>query len=321
MSLSKNINAIKLSALLLLAAAANSSVAQSTTVCKNQYPCGECAVFDNNGNDLKGFIYNNKKQLDVRGGKLNEASDNMWGYLLIRTAKVPSVSSKWEKKGDLNVTASIRTTYVMNKTKDGEQATWWARECNLNNGPLVQIKVNDEDKLDMEHVRYEKLMHSLDPMKFTLVEYADTFNDRDYDFMLKNYILTKCRTVDVDDYKSMVDFYNGFLGKFTTTDDAALGNSSFLTFFTGTSNAKYLGYFNVVNGKLAGKLEALDIQYERDRDTVIKHTFTKLTGKTVYIYGDDTYGMDKKMILYGKAHDLKLRRRKTNITSKFNNER
>jgi hypothetical protein len=233
---------------------------------------------------------------------------------------VPSVSSKWEKKGDLNVSAFIRTTLVMNKSKDAEQATWWARECNLNNGPLVQIKVNDEGKLDMDHARYEKLMGSMAPVKFTLVEYTDTFNARDYDNMLKNYILTKCGDVDVNDYKPMVDFYNGFLGKFTNTDDAALGNSSFVTFFTGAGNAHYMGYFNMVNGKLAGKLEALDVQYDRDRDTVISHTFKKMSGKTVYIYGDDTYGMDKKLILFGRAHDIKLRRRKTNVTTRFNNE-
>lgn len=319
MSLSKNINAIKLSALLLLATA-NTGVAQTMTVCKNQYPCGECAVFDNNGNDLKGFISNNKKQLGVRGGALGEASGNTWGYLLVRTANVPSVSSKWAKKGDLNVTASIRTTYVMNKAGSTEQATWWARECNLNNGPLVQIKVNDEGKLDMEHVRYEKLMNAVAANKMTFVEYADTFNARDYDNMLKNYIVTKCGAVDMDDYKTMVDFYNGFVTRFTTTEDAALTNSSFLTFFTGPSKTRYVGYFNMVNDKLAGHIDVLDLQYDRDIDTVIKHTFPRLTGKTVYIYGDDTYGMDKKMILYGKAHDLKLRRRKTNMTGKFNSE-
>ncbi len=320
MSLSMNINAIKLSALLLLAAA-NTGLAQSMTVCKNQYPCGECAVFDNNGNDLKGFIYNNKKQLELRGSKLGEASGDTWGYLLVRTANVPSVSSKWEKKGDLNVTASIRATYVMNKAKDVEQAAWWARECNLDNGPLVQIKVNDsKQQIDMEQVRYEKLMGSLAPMKMTLVEYADTFNARDYDNMLRNYIAVKCGAVDVNDYKTMVDFFNGFVTRFTTTEDAALGNSSFMTFFGGANNTRYVGYFNMVNDKLAGRLEVLDLQYDRDIDTVIKHTFTKLTGKTVYIYGDDTYGMDKKMILYGKAHDLKLKRRKTNMSGKFNGE-
>ena len=320
MSLSKNINTIKLSALLLLATAGVPAAAQSTTVCKNQYPCGECAVFDNNGNDLKGFITGNKSQLQLRGGKLNEVSGGTWGYLLVRTANVPSVSSKWEKKGDLNVSASIRSTYVMNKTADGEKATWWARECNLKNGPLVQIKTKNDDELGMEQLRYEKLMHSLDPMKFTLVEYADTFNDRDYDYMLKNYIATKCGSIDLEDYRSMVDFYTGFLGKFSSVDDAVLGNSSFVTFFTGASNKHYMTYFNIVNSKLSGTLEALDIQYERDRDTVINKTFKKLTGKTVYIYGDDTFGLDKKIIVYGRSHDIKLRRRKTNITTRFNNE-
>lgn len=318
MSLSKKSHVIKLSALLLLATAGR--VAAQPTVCKNQYPCSVCAVYDNNGNDLRGFINSNKRQLELRGGKLNEASGGKWGYLLVRTANVPSVSSKWEKKGDLNMAAFIRATYVMNKTKDGEQATWWARECNLNNGPLVQIKVNDEGKLDMENVRYEKLMNGLSGMTFTLVEYADTFNARDYDNMLKSYIATKCGAIDVNDYRGLVDFFNGFAGHFTTTEDAALTNSSFIAFYTGASNTRYIAYFNMVNDKLSGRLDVLDLQYEKDMDTTINHIFPKLTGKNIFIYGDETYGMDKRMIMYGKNHDLHLKRRRTNVSGKFNNE-
>jgi hypothetical protein len=279
-------------------------------------------VYDNNGNDLAGFVINYRKQLNSTGAKVIDFSGDQWGYLLVRTAHVPSVSTNWETKGDLNHAAYIRTTLAMEKTKDDAVATWWARECNLDNGAVVQINVKNagKDKVDMDQARYTKVMGGLTPKKFTLVEYLDTFNMRDYDNMLKSHIVTKCGTIALDDYKTVVDFYNSFLGKFSYVDDPVITKMSFVTFFAGAKN-QYIGYFNVVNSKLSGTIEALDIQYERDRDSVVKNTFKKLSGKTIYIYGDDSFGLDKTLIKYAKKNDLKLRRRKTTVTTKFNDER
>jgi hypothetical protein len=207
------------------------------------------------------------------------------------------------------------------KTKDAAQATWWARECNLDNGPLVQIKVAEAAKVEMDQQRYEKVMGSLSSKKITLAEYLDTFNMRDYDNLLKNHILAKCGDIKNGDFKNVVDFYNGFLNKFSYIDDPVLSKMSFITFFTGASGTQYIGYFNHVNSKLSGRLEALDIQYERDRDSVVKRTFRRLTGKTVYVYGDDSFGMDKTIITYAKNNDLKLRRRTPAAAAKFNDER
>lgn len=319
MSLLKSFNTIKIASIVLAGVASLTASAQKT--CKNQYPCGYCAVYDNNGNDLAGFITNYKQQLSFSGEKVAEFSGNEWGYLLVRTAHVPSVSSKWETQGNLNHAAYIRTTLAMQQTKDGGKATWWARECNLDNGPVVQLKVNDEGRVSMEQLRYEKVMSELSAKKLTLVEYLDTFNMRDYNNMLKSHIVTRCGAINKEDYKTVIDFYNTFLGKFSYIDDPVLTKMSFVTFCAGGGNRQYIGYINVVNSKLSGKLEALDIQYEKDRDSVVKRTFKKLTGKTIYIYGDDSFGLDKTLIKYAKSNDLKLRRRKTSATTKFNDER
>lgn len=294
---------------------------QAQTACKNQYPCGFCAVYDNNGNDLAGFVTNYRKQLDVNGGEVLGHSNNTWGYLLTRTVHVASVSSKWDTKGTLNHAAYIRTALTMNKSNEGDVATWWGRECNLDNGPLVQIPVKEEDKVDMKMERYSRLMSSLLPKKMVLVEYLDTFNARDYDYMVKNYIASKCGTIKPGDFEGFIGYYNNFLSKFTYFDDPVLSKMSFVTFYKGNSGTKYMSYFNVVNGKLAGRVETLDIEYAHDRDTVVKHTFEKLDGKVVYIYGDDSYGLDKTLIKYGKDHDLKLRRRTTDFAAKINDER
>ncbi len=317
----RSLNAVKIAALLLAGATTTQLDAQTRT-CKNQYPCNYCAVYDNNGNDLAGFVHNYTKQLNINGAKVSEASNGDWGYLLVRTVQVPSVSTKWVTEGKLNHTNYIRTTLAMNKGKDGNTATWWARECNTDNGPLVQIKVEEgAEKVEMDQKQYEKVMNGLLNRKWVLVEYLDTFNTRDYDYMLKSHIASKCGTIHQDDFKSFVDFYNGFMGKFSYLDDAVLTKMSFVTFFAGGEGRHYVGYFNVVNSKLSGQVEPLHIEYERDRDTVVKHTFNRLSGKTVYIYGDDSFGLDKKLIQYAKANDLKLRRRKTNVSTRFNDER
>lgn len=325
MSLPKGKNTLRIAALLLSVAFTGPVFAQERTPCKNQYPCGDCAVHDNNGNDLAGFVKNYTKQFNKNGEMVISSSNNEWGYMLMRTTNVPSVSSRWETEGDLNYFASIRSALVMVKSKDANVATWWARECNMDNGPLVQVKAKSaagNEEVEMTQQRYEKVFHGLEDKKMTLVEYLDTFNMRDYDHLLrKNHIVAKCGGIKQEDFRSIVDYFNNFLGKFSYTDDPVITKMSFITFCTGASKTQYMCYFNVVDDKLSGKLEPLDLEYERDRDSLVKHTFRNLTTRTVYIYGDDSYGLDKTMIKYAKANEYKLRRRRTDITGKFNDER
>jgi hypothetical protein len=309
-------------ALMLGMLTAGHAWAQEKNTCKNQYPCGYCAVYDNNGNDLAGFVHDYSRQLSDNGSKVLQASNDDWGYLLVRTVHVPSVSSKWETKGDLNHQAFISTTLVMNKTKEGSVATWWARECNLPNGPVVQLRVDEDSKVAMPMQRYERVLNGLEPKKLTMVEYLDTFNMRDYDNLMRgSHLMVKSGTIKKEDYQGLVSYFNTFLSKFSYIDDPILTKMSFVTFYTGASNTRYIAYFNSANEKLSGRLQVLDLQYERDKDTVVKHTFHDVTASTVYIYGDDTYGMDKNIIKYAKEHGYKLRRRKTDVTTKFNDER
>ncbi len=321
MSMPKSIKAA-LAAMLLVTVSAPSQ-AQERKTCKNQYPCGDCAVHDNNGNDLAGFTRSYKKQFHANGDKVVSASNGDWGYVLMRTAVVPSVSSRWETKGELNYSLPIRSALAMVKAKENNVATWWARECNMDNGPVTQVKSasagNEEVELPMK--RYDNVFRDLDGKKMTLVEYLDTFNIRDFDYMChKNHIVSKCGTIKPEDFKPVVDYFNNFLSKFSYTDDPVITRMSFITFFAGSGNAKYIGYFNVVNDKLSGYLEPLVIEYERDKDTIANHAFARLATRTVYIYGDDSFGMDKAMIRYAKANEYKLRRRTAKANTRFNDE-
>lgn len=322
MSLLRSSNIVLVAAALLAGIAPEQSVAQeSQRVCKNQYPCGSCAVYDNNGNDLAGFTRDYKTELMTTGNKVLNQSGGDWGYILMRTVTVPSVSNRWETKGVLNHTASIRATLLMHKTKDGAEATWWARECDRDRGPIVQLRVKDVPELTIPEERHQKVMSSLLSKKFTLVEYLDTFNARDYDYMLKSYMAVKAGVINKADYGDLISFYNNFLSKFSYIDDPVLTKMSFVTFFEGGSKTRYIGYFNVVNNKLSGRLERVNIEYARDRDIIVDNTFAQLSGTTVYVYGDDSFGLDKTIIRYGKDENLKLRRRTTSVTTKFNDER
>lgn len=317
----KNINSLKVSALLSLCLTAGSSMAQ---LAHNQYPCAECAVYDNNGNDLKGFVISNRKDLNEKGDKINEYSGGSWGYLQVRSASVPSVNKTGDKKGERNYAESITATYALYKTNDDAQATWWARECNSPNGPMTGRKIKDEDQdVAAVCVPYPTLTSNVEPKAFTIVEYFNNlYNQRDYDVLLKNYILLENNTVkDPADYKSIIDFYNGFLKKFSYVDDPVLMKRSFITLLTGASGAKYIGYFNIVDGKLAGKVEAINIQYEKDKDTLVNNVFSKLAGHWVYVYGDEHFDLERPIVMYARAHDIKLKRRHTNATTKFNEDK
>jgi len=317
----KNINSIKITALLSLCLTTGSSIAQ---LAHNQYPCAECAVYDNNGNDLKGFVISNKKELNEKGSQVNDLSGDSWGYLQVRGASVPSINKSGDKKGERNYAESITATYALYKTRDDAQAMWWSRECNSPNGPMTGRKIKEEDgSLGIPGVPYETIKSDVEPKAFTIVEYYNNlYNQRDFDVLLKNYILLENGTLkDPADYKSVIDFYNGFLKKFSYVDDPVLMKRSFITLLTGTSGAKYIGYFNIVDGKLAGKLEAVDIQYEKDKDTLINKVFSKLTGKMVYVYGDENFDLEKPIVMYARAHDIHLKRRHTNTTTKFNEDK
>ncbi len=290
----------------------------------NQYPCSECAVHDNNGNDLKGFIIRNKRDLYTKGDIVIAASDNNWGYLQIRSATVPSVNKTGEKKGEMNFAETIMATFVLSKTKDGALASWWARETNNPQGPLTSKMVKEEgDAPEIPIVRYEGMMHDLESKAFTIVEYSNNlYNQRDYDVLLKNYFLVENGAIkNNDDYKSIISYYNDFLKKFSYVDDPILSKRSFITLLTATSGNKYIGYFNIVNGKLAGKLEPIDFQYQKDKDTLVNKVFTKLTGSTVYVYGDENFDLEKPMVMYAREHDLKLKRRHTDTPKKFNDDK
>ncbi len=297
-------------ALLLLA---NNSFAQY----RNLYPCGECAVYDNNGNDLNGFIKSNKKELDYLGGKVNDFSGNSWGYLSVKTVKVPSI----DQQRNLNHSEYISTTLALYKAKDGDQATWWGRQANTPKGPLVSKQVADDGQTDMEVTRYNNVTHALEQKKFAIVEYHDNgYNALDYDVLLKNYLLVEHGTIkNIEDYKILIDFYNTFLTKFTYLDDPLLGHKSFITFFT-ANGTKNMGYFNIVNGNLAGHLENVDIAYEKDKAAHVKNTCQQLTGDVVYVYGDDIYGLEKTFLSYGHENKIKLFRRKTDTSKKFNDD-
>ena len=310
------LNSIKISALLLLCMPAGRSVAQQ--VVHNQFPCAECAVYDNNGNDLRGFINSYKKELLFRGGKVNEFSNNTWGYLMIKNARVPSM----DKKGNLNYYESIDATLALYKTEDAAKATWMARECNSSKGPMVYIRVKDEGKLDIDNVKYTEITHELEAKKMALVEYCDSvYNDRDYDVFLKNYVLLENGAVkDVNEYKGIIDFYNGFLSRFSYTSDPILATKSFVTFFT-AGNTRFVGYFNVVNNKLAGKMEVYPVEYEKDRSPLVTGIFKKLTGHVIYVYGDDSFGMNKTIDKYGRDNHIKIKYWSTSGSNKFNDDK
>jgi len=315
----------KISAILLLSLIVTQTYAQ---ICHNLYPYAEGVVYDNNGHDLAAFIKSNKSEVASKSGKIKEFSQGRWGYVQIKNARVPSLNSRPDRdlNKDVNFDYSgyIDATLALCNMKDAQQeddikATWWARQCNNPEGPLVYTPTDDEDKLQVENIPYNYLLKEMETKQFTIVEYnSETYNQRDYDQLFKNYILIENGAIkDINDYKMMIEFYNNFLSKFTYVEDPLLENKSFITFFTG-SKTKYVGYFNIVNNKLAGHIEPVKIEYERDRDTLVNNTFKKLTGSVVYVYGDDIFGLEKTILKYGHTHDIKLIRRNTDTTEKFN---
>ena len=284
---------------------------------QNKFPSPESATYDNNGNDLRGFINTYKNDFLAKGNKVSEVSKNDWGYIQIKNVKIPGS----DKEGNLNYYESFDVTLAMNKTRNGGQATWWAREHNSPKGKMVYFKVGDPGTLGLDNVKYSEIISSLQLKSFTIVEYADTmYSQNDFNILLKNCMFIRNGTIkDINDYKALIDFYNRFLEKFTNVNDPVLDKKSFITFFKGGSN-HYAGYFNLVNGKLSGKIEFIDALFDRDRVKFVNDMFKKLTGTTIYLYGDDAFEMEaivKKRAI--KSH-LRMERRKTNATRKFNED-
>ncbi|MCD6010907.1 MAG: hypothetical protein K0Q79_769 [Flavipsychrobacter sp.] len=316
---------IRLAALGLISICATTSYAQFTRpVRHNLYPYADAVVYDNNGRDLAGFIKSNKRETGRNAEKISEFSNNKWGYIQISNARVPSINIRPTaegKKVDLSYSEYIDATLALFNTKEGVQATWWARQANKPDGAFFSKKV-DKTGLDAQLVRYEELVSEMNTKDFTIVDYNDSvYNDKDYDKLLKNYIIVDNSAVkDVNDYKQLIEFFNNFLSKFTYVEDPLLENKSFITCVT-VNKTKYLGYFNVIQNKLAGHLQVADLQYQRDIDSVVTNVFKKLKGKTVYVYGDDIFGMEKTLLKYAHLHPaLTLIRRNTSTTDKFNSK-
>ena len=144
---------------------------------------------------------------------------------------------------------------------------------------------------------------------------------KDLDVLLKNTLyITSGAVKNVEDYKTIIDFYNTFLTKFTTVNDPMLEDKSFITFVR-TANARYIGYFNVLNGKLTGRLELLDLQFESEKPKFINTMLKNITGKEIYVYGDKTFGMEKTLNRRAEANNLKLYRKYTTMTGKFNEDK
>ena len=283
----------------------------------NKFPSPESATFDNNGNDLRGFINTNKNVLNAVGSAVNDASGFSWGYLQVKTVKIPGQ----DNKGNLNYYESFDATLALTRGRDGNKATWWAREYNQSRGPLLYYKVGDPGILSIDNVRYTEVINDLQQKAFTLIEYYDsTGNSKDFDILLKNIIMVRSGTIkDIGDYKTLVDFYNGFLGKFSEVNDPVLDDKSFISFFKG-NGSDYVGYFNIVNGKLSGRLELIDAPFERDKIKMVSDIFKRLTGNFIYIYGDAPFGMDKMIVRRAEAGNMKVAIKNYSMTSKFNND-
>ncbi len=311
---------IKLAAFGIFSLVAGTTTAQ---VCHNLYPYSDGVVYDNNGHDLRGFISSNKKEVTYRAGKINHLSNGHWGYMQVNKSRVPSINihpTPSGKKVDLSFSEYIDATLALFDTKDGVKATWWARQCNNKQGPLFYKNVEAPGKIDADIVRYEDFKSEYATKDFTIVEFNDSgYNQRDYDQLLKNYIIMENGTVkNESDYKNIIQFYDNFLTKFTYLEDPLLEKKSFITCFK-SNDTKYLAYFNIVNGKLAGNLQLADLQFAKDRDTLVANVMSKLTGKEVYVYGDEIFGMEKTLLNYGHTHPaLKMIRRRTTDNEKFN---
>ncbi len=305
----------------VLAAALSLSFAIPTVaeaqICHNLYPSPEKATYDNGGQDLRGFIITNKKDFLFKGALVDKYSKGNWGYMQVKTARVPSVG----KDQKLNYSEYIDVTLAMYKTKDSSQATWWARQCNTPKGPLVDQRIDPMGMLDMDYVRNSIVFHDIQAKQFSLIEHSDNrFNPKDYDDLVKNYIMVENGLIPAfADYTAVIDYYDNFASKFSDITDPLLEYKSFITFFN-TPNAKYVGYFNVVNNKLAGRLELVNITYDRDKEMFVTSAFKKLTGTVVYIYGDDLHDLTHTINTYSREHDIKVVYRKTTTTREFNKD-
>jgi len=304
----------KLYAFLILGSIAASASAQVIT---NKFISPECATWNNNGTDLRGFITSNKSDLYAKGGKILDYSNSNWGYVQVKNAKVPSQ----DKKGELNYYQSFDATLLLQKTKDGGRATWWSRQYNMSNQPIVYLKVGADKDLGLENVKYTDITRELETKVMTVIEqFTEVANPRDFEVMFKNCLFVRSGVIKSEtDLRPMYSFYNKFLGKFQSFSDPMLENKSFVTFWTGGDN-KYIGYFNVVNGKLSGRLEIVDGSYEKDQAKLINDIFKDLTGSTVCIYGDNTFGLDRFITKKADAKNLKLVYKTPSDSRLFNEE-
>lgn len=303
----------KIFSILLLSITAGNISAQINRNIK--FPSPVSATYDNNGNDLRGFINSNKNQLDWRGNAVNTASGNKWGYIQYKHVKVPGQ----DKRGNLNYYENFDVSLIMYKTGNEAKATWWGREYNSPNGPMVYVKADDPGMLSIENVKYNTILNELQTKELTFVEYYDTiYSQSDFDKLYKNTLFVKSGIIkDADEYKEIVSSINVFLNKFSSFDDPVLEDKSFIVNF-GTSNSKYVAYFNIVNGKITGKLEPMNAQYEEEKIKKVNDMFKQLTGTYVYTYGNVDADVAKIIRKRAEKDNIKVEHKNATSNFKFN---
>jgi len=283
----------------LLALSSGSFAQRMSTL---RLPSPDAVVYDNNGNDLRGFITTHKSDFTAKSEMVKSAVGSDWAYVQARNVKVPGT----DRKGNLNYSQPFDVTVAISNAGSAPKSTWWAREYNSAKGKLTWFTTDNSNNPGMEVVKYDVFINELNTKKMTLVEYNDTVvNEYDYDDMVKNCLFVKQGTIpEIAEYGEITKFTNHFLSKFSSTSDPVLEGKSFVTFQKAGSH-DYVTYFNVVNSKLTGAIWQMDAPFEADRMRFVNALLHKLTGNTLYFYGDTFLGLDK--IIRKKTDDTNLR--------------
>ncbi len=298
---------------LLLVAAVGSVSAQKLN--PNRFPSPTSILYDNNGNDLKGFSLKYKNDFENKGSIVLQAGGSDWSYVQLKNIKSPGIN----KKGELNYLNAFDVTLLTYKTRTSGKATWWSREFNLPEGKLQYFKAEDDGKIPYDVVKYTDVTNELQNKKMTIAEYVDTLTrPHDFELLFGNTLFVKAGTVrEASDYSAIVAFYTKFLEKFTNVNDPVLDDKSFVTFVKAGST-EYVGYFNMVNGRLQGFLDKPESGFERDKVKFVNEIFRNITGAVVYVYGDDQFGMGKMVKAKVDKANLKMEMVKTSSSKKFN---
>jgi hypothetical protein len=304
----------KLAIICFLFFASNLSIAQKMS--KYRLPSAEAAVYDNNGNDLRGFIAAYKKEMEEKSAMVKSTS-GAWMYMMMRNVTTPAT----DKNGNLNYTQPFTVTLAMSAAALPPKATWWAREYNSGKGKVVHYAASNPAVLGLDLVKQTPFINEMNTGKMTLVEYIDTVaNLYDYDDFFKNTLFVKRGLMtNVADYGALVKYMNTFLEKFSSTSDAVLEGKSYVLFFKG-SEAQYVIYLNFVNNKLTGAVWQVEARFEADRVKFVNEVFRKFTGKSVYAYGADYFDMEKIVRKKAESSNLKIEFVKPTSSKVFNKD-